>query len=89
MAKSHKVVLERQTMLAGMTPSLRDGTYVFCSTDDAAITTAAVAGCLAIFREDEGTTLVLREADAIKFAFDVTMPMARIVRFCRKPCVMS
>ena len=66
-------------MLAGMTPVLKDGTYFFCSTDDAAIIAAAAPNSLAIFREDEGTALVLNEVHAAKHGFDRSMPMSRIV----------
>lgn len=70
---------ERQSMLAGMKPSLRDGTYIFCTTDDAVVLEALTARSLAVFREDEGTTLVLSAEDASLFGFDVSMPMSRIV----------
>jgi len=76
---THDPVRERQAMLAGMTPVLRDGLYIFCSTDDPAIATAAAIDSLATFREDEGFALVLTEADAIRHGFDRSMPMRRIV----------
>ncbi len=79
MAQAPKLVRERQSMLAGMTPVLKDGTYFFCSTDDAAVAAAAALGSLAIFQEDEGTALVLVEADAAAHGFDLSMPMSRIV----------
>lgn len=79
MTQSRNPVRERHAMLAGMTPTLEDGTYFFCSTDDDTVAAAAAAGSLATFREDEGTALVLNEADATKHGFDLSMPMARIV----------
>ena len=66
-------------MLAGMTPVLRDGTYYFCSTADPTVAAAAAINSVATFREDEGTALVLNEADAMKYGFDRSMPMSRIV----------
>ncbi len=66
-------------MLAGMTPVLKKGSYFFCSTDDAAIAAAAATDSLASFREDEGMALVLTEVDAVKYRFDLAMPMSRIV----------
>jgi hypothetical protein len=79
MTQNHNLVRERQAMLAGMTPVLKDGTYFFCSTNDAATVAATATGSLATFREDEGTALVLNEADASKHGFDLSMPMSRIV----------
>jgi hypothetical protein len=76
---THDPVRERRAMLAGMTPVLRNGLYVFCSTDDPAIARAAAADSLATFREDEGFTLVLAEADAARHGFGRSMPMRRIV----------
>jgi len=64
-------------MLAGMTPVLKGGIYFFCSTDDVSV--AAAADSLASFREDEGISLVLTEAAAIKHGFDRSMPMSRII----------
>jgi hypothetical protein len=79
MTQNHNLVRERQAMLAGMTPVLKDGTYFFCSTNDAAIAAATATCSLATFREDEGTALVLNEPDATKHGFDLSMPMCRIV----------
>lgn len=79
MTQSHSLVRERQAMLAGMTPVLMDGTYFFCTTDDAAVAAAAAPDSLATFREDEGLALVLNEADAAKHGFSLSMPMSRIV----------
>jgi uncharacterized protein len=79
MTKRHDPVRERQAMLAGMTPTLKEGTYFFCTTDDVAISAPASAVSLATFREDEGTALVLNAADAAEYGFDLGMPMSRIV----------
>ena len=78
---THKpdVVRGRQAMLAGMTPVLQAECYVFCTTDSEAVVTALVDRSLALFREQEGATLVLEEADAREYGFDTTLPMSRIV----------
>lgn len=47
MTQNKSPVRERQAMLAGMTPVLMDGTYFFCSTNDAEIIAAAATGSLA------------------------------------------
>ena len=66
-------------MLAGMTPTLKGGSYFFCMTNDATVLTALSNRSLALFREDEGTTLVLGKEEAVKHDFDLSMPMSRIV----------
>ena len=72
-------VRKRQAMLAGMKPVLKAGSYFFCTTDDTTVLTALSDRSLALFREDEGTTLVLAREDAIRHDFDISMPMSRIV----------
>ncbi len=76
---THNLVRERQAMLAGMKPSLKDGRYFFCTSNDMAVLAALSNRSLATFREDEGTALVLAEDDAKLHSFDLSMPMARIV----------
>ena len=66
-------------MLAGMTPVLKDGTYFFCTTNDLDIVAAVAGSSLALFREDEGVTLVLSRADATRHGFNLSLPMCRIV----------
>ena len=79
MRSTGRTVRERQAMLAGMTPVLNEGVYFFCSTTDASVADAALVDSLAMFREDEGVTLVLNEADALKHGFEPSTPMRRIV----------
>lgn len=76
---THDLVRERQAMLAGMKPILKEGSYFFCTTSDAAVVTSLWPRSLAIFREDEGTALVLAREDAVAHDFDLSMPMSRIV----------
>lgn len=79
MTQTHRLVRERQAMLAGMTPVLTEGTYIFCSTSDAAAAAILAPRSLALFREAEGLALVLTLADAAAHGFDVSLPMRRIV----------
>jgi len=76
---THDLMRERQAMIAGMKPTLKDGRYFFCTTDDMAVLAALSDRSLAMFREDEGTALVLAEEDAALHDFDLSMPMSRIV----------
>jgi uncharacterized protein len=76
---AQELVRDRRAMLAGMTPVLKEGKYVFCTTRDEAVAEALAARSLAMFREEEGIALVLSVHDAAAHAFDVSMPMARIV----------
>lgn len=76
---THDLVSERQAMLAGMKPTLKSGSYVFCTTDDIDMSEPLLHRSLAVFREDEGTTLLLATEDAARHGFDLSMPMARIV----------
>lgn len=71
-----RAVRDPVAMLAGMVPVLRDGIWHFCTT--VAASAAAVEAALALFREDEGVTLILDEADARRFGFATPLPMARI-----------
>ena len=72
-----KILRERLDMLAGMSPELQPGTYVFCTTP--AASEAMVAAALALVREDDGVTLVLPEAQARAMGFPADLPMVQIV----------
>ena len=72
-------VRERQAMLAGMKPVLKDGVFFFCTTNNPSDAEALLHCSLATFREDEGITLVLAENDARQHGFDLAIPMRRIV----------
>lgn len=72
-------IRERDAMLAAMNPVLLPGAYRFCTTTDAMLAERAVPMALAVFREEEGVTLVLREADADRLGFEAGPAMARIV----------
>lgn len=66
-------------MLAGMTPVLKQGSFVFCTTGDAALAEQARSAASSWFREDEGIALILELEVAASLGFDTTMPMSRIV----------
>lgn len=65
-------------MIAGMTPVLQPGTYVFCSTLHNQDTTAAMTVARAMFVEDEGLSLVLPKAEADRFDLAYEEPMKQI-----------
>lgn len=71
-----KIMRERLDMLIGMSPELQPGAYVFCTTP--APSAAMVAAALALFREDDGVTLVLPVAQARAMGFPADLPMAHI-----------
>ncbi len=64
-------------MLAGMAPVLRDGHFVFCTTDDAR---AALCREQAIgtFREEEGWSFLLPVEAAVRIGCDVSLPLRQI-----------
>ncbi|MBA4489872.1 ACT domain-containing protein [Paracoccus sp. S1E-3] len=66
-------------MFSGLSPELRPEAYVFCTTPSASPVGDRIGRAIAIFREDEGLTLVLRVEDAVEYGFDTSLPMARIV----------
>ena len=66
-------------MLAELSPDLRPGSYVFCSTSDVSPVGERMARAIAMFREDEGVTLVLPAEDAAEYGYDASLRMVRIV----------
>lgn len=73
------VIRDTQAMLANMTPVLKPGEFVFCTTRDADVLSRALPLAEGWIKEEEGTTLILAGADAAAFGFDSAMPMRRIV----------
>jgi len=59
-------------LLAGMRPDLRPGTYVFAAVGDGAVP-AGVSPVMS-FREAEGTTLILTEAEAARAGLPAAFP---------------
>lgn len=62
-------------MVAGMTPELKPGAYVFCAAGDRDWVALAP---LAMFREAEGVSLILERDAAQAAGFPVEAPMALI-----------
>ena len=62
-------------MVAGMTPELKSGAYVFCAAGDR---DWAALEPLAMFREAEGVSLILERNAAEAAGFPVAAPMALI-----------
>ena len=71
-------VRDTAAMIAGMAPELFEGEYVFCTSTDPARIAACLPAALALFREGEGTSLVLPLAAAQVAGFDASGPMRRI-----------
>ena len=72
-------VRDTRAMLAGMTPVLKRGSFVFCITNDPVLVEQARVAALSWFHEDEGIALILELEVAASLGFDATMPMSRIV----------
>jgi len=62
-------------MIAGMSPDLKPGAYVFCAAGDRDWT---VLDPLAMFREAEGVSLILERGAAEAAGFPAAAPMALI-----------
>jgi hypothetical protein len=74
-----EVIRDTKAMLAQMKPVLGVEEFVFCTTRDQEIITRASSLALGLFKEDEGTTLILARADAEGLGFEDGLPMRRIV----------
>jgi len=70
-----QVVRGAREMVAGMTPDLKPGAYVFCAAGDR---DWAALEPLAMFREAEGVSLILERGAARAAGFPVEAPMALI-----------
>ena len=79
MSAGSEIKREWGAMFAGLSPELRPEAYVFCTTPSASPVGERIGRAIAIFREDEGLTLVLQLEDAVEYGFDTSLPMARIV----------
>ncbi len=67
-----------KAMIAQMQPELTDGEYVFCTTKDADLAAQVQSAAIGLFREREGTTLILPVGLAEQHGFDAAMPMRLI-----------
>ncbi len=66
-------------MLAGMTPTLEAGEYVFCTLAEDAADSVRTLAALAMFHETEGLSLILERAAAARAGFDTALPMRQII----------
>jgi hypothetical protein len=66
-----------QHLLAGMKPYLHPGTFVFATMAPGAALPARVEPVM-VFRESEGTTLILEESDARRAGLDAAFPSRMI-----------
>jgi uncharacterized protein len=64
-------------MIAGMTPVLADGEFLFCTADDD-LASQAREKAVGWFREAEGVTLILERETAAALGFGAGLPMRRI-----------
>ena len=71
-------VRETAAMIAGMAPARDPETWHFCTTDDRDLAERARPHALAVFGEEEGTSLILPDEVARDLGFAVEMPMSRI-----------
>lgn len=69
-------VRDTAAMISGMRPVLDDDLYHFCALPGQ--TDPSVAEALAVFREDEGLSLILSDRMARRFDLQTAMPMRRI-----------
>lgn len=77
--KSSEIIKDTHAMLAGMTPVLRDNSFIFCITNEPTLAEQARTVALSWFQEDEGTAMILELRVAESLGFDVGLPMRRIV----------
>lgn len=73
-----EAVKDRQAMLAGMTPELRPGRFVFCALHDLPLSAAMRDGAVCLFRETEGLSVLLPVELAEAEGLPVEMPMCQI-----------
>ena len=71
-------VKDTRAMIAGMTPVLKDGTWVYCCEPDPAKAAIFAAHAFAMIREVEGVTLILPASVAAKHGYDTTLLMRHI-----------
>lgn len=62
-------------MISGMKPELRPGVFLFVTTDDMTLAAALTPGAIAIFKEDEGLSMIVPVALAEKAGLATNAPM--------------
>jgi hypothetical protein len=62
--------MELETLLRFMKPKLVDGIFVFCSTAELSVERVMALSPIAVYREEEGVSLILTEATARSAGFE-------------------
>lgn len=70
-----KIAHTAQDMIAGMTPVLLDGQFVFARSDNAKLVEELATKAVATIREAEGLSLILPENDANSSELETSPPM--------------
>ncbi len=68
-------VSDTEAMIAGMDPALGTTDYVFCTAPPGERVEAALSHAIAVFREEEGVSLVLPATAAARLGFPASPPM--------------
>ena len=79
MPETSAILSGGNNVLAALAPELLPETYVFCSISEVSPVGERIGRAIAMFREEEGVTLVLKAEDAAEYGFDVSLRMVRIV----------
>ncbi|WP_299164762.1 ACT domain-containing protein [uncultured Tateyamaria sp.] len=71
-------VKDTNSMIAGMTPVLTDGQWVYCSVPNMETAGSVLTDAFAIVQEAESVTLILPVDVAVAQGFDASVPMRKI-----------
>ncbi len=78
-ASSAPATHQTNAMIAQMNPELREERYIFCSTADNDLAQISAPAAIGVFREEEGTSLILLFDEAIAHGF-ACGPAMRMIR---------
>lgn len=70
-----EIAKSAQDMISGMSPELRQGAFVFVSSQDPGLTSRLIPDALASFREEEGLSLIVAVDAAALEGLAVDQPM--------------
>lgn len=71
-------IKDTAAMIAGMTPELQPGLWIYCTTEDPKSLSTLAAEALAIIREAEGITIILPFEVAEAHGFETSLPLKQI-----------
>jgi uncharacterized protein len=74
-AKMPEVAHTAYAMIAGMTPTLKPGKFVFITTDDAALIKSLSSQAISTFKEEEGMSLLVPAGVVEEAGLDAEHPM--------------